>query len=136
MPASLRNTPIRTALISILSKSTRPVTPQELLTALAKQGLSANKTTVYRQLEVLQRYSIVHEVNFSDRTKRYELVSDSGHHHHLVCLQCQRIEDVSFPTDLESQEKLIWKQNKFKVVQHSLEFFGICKTCQIKSPNV
>lgn len=132
MPASLRNTPIRTALIGILSNSTQPVTPQELLTALAKQGLSANKTTVYRQLEVLQRYSIVHEVNFADRTKRYELVNDSGHHHHLVCLQCQRIEDVSFPTDLESQEKLIWKQNKFKVVQHSLEFFGICKACQSK----
>jgi len=130
MPLSPRTTPIRTALMSILSHSKQPLTPQELLAALAKQGLSANKTTVYRQLEVLQRYSIVQQVNFADRTKRYELVSDSGHHHHLVCLQCQRIEDVSFPTDLETQEKLIWKQNKFKVVQHSLEFFGLCQSCQ------
>ncbi len=127
-----RITPIRTALLDILAKSHEPKSPQELLAALAKRGFKANKTTVYRQLEVLLPYSIIHEVNFADRTKRYELVNESGHHHHMVCLQCQRIEDVSFPTDLAEQEKAILKNHKFKVLQHSLEFFGICKTCQTK----
>ena len=127
-----RITPLRTALIEVLSKSHEPKTPQELLLALAKKGFKANKTTVYRQLEALQRFSIIQEVRFTDRTKRYELVNESGHHHHLVCLQCQRIEDVSFPTDLEQHEKTIWKKNKFKVLQHSLEFFGLCKSCQGK----
>ncbi len=127
-----RITPIRTALVEILSKSHEPRTPQELLAALAQKGFKANKTTVYRQLETLRRFSIVHEVYFADRTKRYELVSESGHHHHLVCLQCQRIEDVSFPTDLAEQEKAILKNHKFKVLQHSLEFFGVCKACQAK----
>lgn len=127
-----RITPIRTAMIDILSKSKQPVTPQELLLALSKKGFKANKTTIYRQLEVLQRYGLVNKVNFADRTKRYEIVSENGHHHHLVCLQCQRIEDVSFPTDLVEQEKAILKNHTFKVLQHSLEFFGICKTCQAK----
>lgn len=128
-----RITPIRTALIEILSKSKVPRTPQELLAELGKKGFKANKTTVYRQLETLQRFSIVHEVHFTDRTKRYELVSESGHHHHLVCLQCQRVEDISFPTDLEKQEQAIWEKNRFKVFQHSLEFFGVCKSCQAKT---
>ncbi len=127
-----RITPIRMALVEILSKSHKPLTPQELLRALTKQGLGANKTTVYRQLGTLERYNIIHEVHFTDRTKRYELINESGHHHHLVCLECQRIEDVAFPTDLEQQEKTIWKKNKFKVLQHSLEFFGLCQSCQIK----
>jgi len=125
-----RITPIRMELISILSNTNEPLSPQELLIALQKNGFRANKTTVYRQLEVLERYSIVQSVQFADRTKRYELVSESGHHHHLVCVRCQRIEDVSFATDLQQQEKIIWKQNQFTVLQHSLEFFGVCKHCQ------
>ena len=125
-----RITPIRTALIEILSKRQEPVTPAELLAALVKKGFNANKTTVYRQLEVLKRYTIVQEVRFTDCTKRFELVSESGHHHHLVCVHCSRIEDIIFPTDLELQERAIWKDNRFKVLQHSLEFFGICRRCQ------
>lgn len=127
-----RITPIRTALIEILGKSKSPQTPQELLAELCKKGFKANKTTVYRQLETLRQFSIVEEVNFADRSKRYELVSENGHHHHLVCLKCQRVEDVEFPTDLEAQEKIIWKKQKFKVLQHSLEFFGICRRCGVK----
>lgn len=131
--AGERITPIRVALIKILSNNKTPQTPQELLTELAKKGFDANKTTVYRQLETLRRFDIAREVNFTDRTKRYELADEDGHHHHLVCLQCQRIEDISFPTDLDKQEKTIWKKNKFKVLQHSLEFFGTCRVCRMKT---
>ena len=127
-----RITPIRTALIEILGKSRAPHSPQELLAALSRAGFKANKTTVYRQLEVLQRYALVHEVRLADRTARYELAGDNGHHHHLVCLHCGRIEDVSFPTDLQQQEQAIGKRHKFKVLRHALEFFGICQACRGK----
>ena len=126
-------TPIRSALINILRHGHEPATSQELLAALARRGLRANKTTVYRQLEALERYGIVQRVNFADRSKRFELVGEGEHHHHLVCWHCQRVADVSFPTDLKHQEQLIWKQNKFKVLQHSLEFFGVCRRCQNKT---
>lgn len=129
-----RMTPIRMELLNILSKSTEPRSPQELRARLEKKGFSANKTTVYRQLEMLERYGIVQSVQFADRTRRYELVSESGHHHHLVCVHCERVEDISFPTELEEQEKLIWKQHRFTVLQHSLEFFGVCRRCRAEKP--
>lgn len=128
--STIRNTPIRTALLEILDKHAEPLSTQDLLKFLNGRGLKANKTTVYRQLETLVHFGIISEIHFADRTKRYELANESGHHHHLVCVQCQRIEDVSFPSDLETHEKTIWKNNKFKVLQHSLEFFGVCHTCQ------
>lgn len=128
-----RITPVRTALLEIFSSRTEPFTPQELLRKLAERGYSANKTTVYRQLETLLRYGMVQEVHFPDRVTLYELTSENGHHHHLVCLKCQNVEDISFVTELEQQEKAIWKKSSFKVLQHSLEFFGICKTCQKKT---
>lgn len=131
--AGERITPIRIALIKILASSKIPQTPQELLTELNKKDFDANKTTVYRQLETLQNFGIVREVHFTDRTGRFELADENDHHHHLVCVQCQRIEDISFPTDLDKQEKTIWRKNKFKVLHHSLEFFGTCRVCRLKT---
>jgi Fur family ferric uptake transcriptional regulator len=96
---------------------------------LRQKNIHANKTTVYRQLDVLEQANMIQLVTLADRIQRYELVGES-HHHHLVCLHCHKIEDVDFPTDLEQQEQLIAQTNNFKVSYHSLEFFGVCGKCQ------
>ena len=125
-----RNTPIRTTLLKILSKIKKPITTQELLGALKEKGLKANKTTIYRQLESLRANHLANEVYFNDRNIRYELNKKDAHHHHLVCIKCKKVEDVTLPEDLHHQEKMVLDKNKFKVLQHFLEFFGLCKNCQ------
>lgn len=125
-----RTTPIRTTLLKIMTKIKRPLTTQELLKALETNGLKANKTTIYRQLESLKENNLVNEVHFNDRTIRYELKIANTHHHHLVCLKCKKIEDVTLPEDLHHQEEMLFEKNNFKVLQHFLEFFGLCKNCQ------
>jgi len=128
-----RITPIRSALINILSKNLEPLSPQEILKKINRLGLTANKTTIYRQLESLTRDRLVNEIHLNDRTSRYELAGTKNHHHHLVCLKCKKIEDVTIPNDLKNQEKTVWEKNKFKILQHYLEFFGYCKVCQRKN---
>jgi len=125
-----RTTPIRTTLLKILSKIKKPLTTQELLAALETNGLKANKTTIYRQLESLKENKIINEVHFNDRNVRYELNKLEAHHHHLVCMKCKNVEDVTLPEDLHHQEKMVFEKNNFKVLQHFLEFFGLCKNCQ------
>ncbi len=125
-----RTTPIRTTLLKILSKIKKPLTTQELLAALETNGLKANKTTIYRQLESLKENKIINEVHFNDRSVRYELNKLEAHHHHLVCMKCKKVEDVTLPEDLHHQEKMVFEKNNFKVLQHFLEFFGLCKNCQ------
>lgn len=124
-----RITPIRRALLENFCNYSKPQTPQELLSYLEKNGLMANKTTVYRQLEIFVQIGLIQEINFSDRSKRYEIASKE-HHHHLVCQNCKKIEDINLGNDLTKQEKKIWKKHHFKVLQHSLEFFGLCNKCQ------
>lgn len=130
LPTKERSTPIRTTLLEILSKIKKPLTTQELLAALEKKGLKANKTTIYRQLETLKENHLVSEVHFNDRNTRYEISENNSHHHHLVCIKCKKVEDIALPEDLQHQEKMVWKKNKFKVLEHFLEFFGLCKNCQ------
>lgn len=124
-----RITPIRRALLENFCNHLKPQTPQELLSYLEKKGLMANKTTVYRQLDILVQIGLIQEINFSDRSKRYELFP-ADHHHHLVCQNCKKVEDINLDNDLDKQEKKIWKTSHFKVLQHSLEFFGLCNRCQ------
>ncbi len=126
-----RLTAVRHALIEILSHSHKPLAVQELLKALDKKRLSANKTTVYRQLAAMMRSNVIEEVRLTDRSVRYEL-AENKHHHHLVCLKCHKIEDVSFDEDFGRQEKIIKKKTGFTITQHSLEFFGLCAECQKK----
>lgn len=127
-----RLTNVRKQLLAIFVAAENPLTPIELQQRLVKRHLPSNKTTIYRQLETLVKYNIIQEVQLADRTKRYELASGEDHHHHLVCLSCGTIDEVSFKDDLERQERLIRSQKKFKIVRHMLEFFGYCARCQKK----
>ena len=73
--------------------------------------------------------NIIKEIEFGEGQKRYEL-EDFKHHHHLICLKCRKVDDIELKTDLEKEEKRFLKENGFKVVNHSLEFFGYCQNCQ------
>ncbi len=126
-----RLTDIRRALIEIFSAATEPLSVPMLLLKLEKKQLFANKTSVYRQLAALQEHGLIHEINLANRAKHYELIPDD-HHHHLVCLKCKQVEDVSFEEDIVRQEKYINRHHGFKVVRHDLEFFGFCAKCQKK----
>lgn len=114
---------IRQPLIEYFSTHHSPISAKELLTVYP-----VNKTTVYRELEFLKSKNIIHEVVFADGVKRYEF-SNQTHHHHLVCVKCDSVADVEIDENLQDQEKQILKSNRFKVINHSLEFFGLCQSC-------
>jgi Fe2+ or Zn2+ uptake regulation protein len=127
-----RNTQVRKSLLKLLSKNKEPISVQEILADFLKENLVVNKTTVYRQISSLLKDSVVREIRLNDRSVRYELVDKDDHHHHLVCLKCKKIEEISFKEDLERQERIIAQDKKFKVLSHTLEFFGVCSKCQNK----
>lgn len=123
-----RHTKIRAHILDTLEKNHKPLSSPDLQKLLVHARISANKTTVYRELAFLKKQSIVREVQFGDGMKRYELLPDT-HHHHLICLDCQTVEDMPLEKDLDAQEKAIAKNKNFKILTHSLEFYGICRNC-------
>jgi Fur family ferric uptake transcriptional regulator len=64
-------------------------------------------------------------------TDYYEI--PKNHHHHLICLRCKYIEMIEISDHLKKQEKQIAKQNKFTIINHSLEFYGYCHKCWLKT---
>ena len=119
---------IRHAILEFLQQSRHPAKPTEILSRVKKYFPKANKTTVYRGLEILDREGLVKFISFGDRNKRYE-ISALPHHHHLVCTSCNKVEDVFLNNELNKIEKSLLRQKKFGTVWHSLEFFGLCQEC-------
>jgi len=121
----------RESILSLIIKSHKPLSCFDIQKFLAKKKLLANKTTIYRQLAFLRAQKIIKELQFNDGIRYYE-VTPKGHHHHIVCTRCETIDHVELKKDLDTQEKIIFRNNRFKVLTHWLEFYGICDSC-IKS---
>lgn len=121
----LRYTTQKKSVIQALQHT--PQTVREIFEAINVGKQKPDKATVYRILSGLMKLGIVKEVLFSAREKRYELATES-HHHHLICELCGVISDVAICEDLLLKE--VQNKTSFKIRSHSLEFFGVCNSCQ------
>jgi Fur family ferric uptake transcriptional regulator len=92
------------------------------------------QSSAYRNLAVLEQAGVIRRIVTDDGFARFEL--DEGlteHHHHLVCSNCGRIEDVEVPASVErslgqSLDRLA-KGAGFASVGHRLDLIGLCRSC-------
>ncbi len=125
----LRATPARIALMQLLEKSDKPLDIQSMIEFLEQKDLKTDPATVFRIINMFTEKGLVKPIQLNEGKFRYELTAKEDHHH-LVCEKCGDIEDIS-DCNINALEKEIEKMKQFKVTSHSLEFFGICKSCQL-----
>ncbi len=123
----LRITKIRKGIISIFSKSTKPLSANEVEQRLIKTGISVNNATVHRQLQFLLANGNLIEVYLDSHKVSYES-SELKHHHHLICRVCGSIDNITncLINDLSED---VYKKKGFKIERHMLEFYGTCMNC-------
>jgi Fur family ferric uptake transcriptional regulator len=51
------------------------------------------------------------------------------HHDHIVCNHCGVVEEF-FDEVIENQQEKIAAKHGFKITDHSMYLYGICKNCQ------
>ncbi|MCR4312233.1 MAG: transcriptional repressor [Candidatus Uhrbacteria bacterium] len=125
----IRMTKLRSALIELFASHKKPFSMVEIQHALKKKRIPNHRVTLYRELEFLTKTNVIHPILFHDGTRRYEFV-ELAHHHHLVCLKCEDVQDVELETELDKEEERIERKTKFHIIRHSLEFFGLCANCR------
>jgi Fur family ferric uptake transcriptional regulator len=125
----LKITKYKVALIELFLALKKPLAVSDILDELAKKSMHPNKTTIYREIDSLESQGHIKSIDFGDEKKRYEL-SSQDHHHHLICQNCNFVEDIVLEDDLTEIEKKVKKSSNFKIESHSLEFFGRCSNCQ------
>lgn len=125
-----RYTAGRRQLVGLLLGLQRPATIPELVEAGARQSQSS----LYRNLAILEQAGAVRRLNSVDDVARYELAEElTEHHHHLVCSHCGRIDDVTFPGDIEralgQAAEAANEQRGYEVDSHRFELVGTCPGC-------
>jgi Fur family transcriptional regulator, ferric uptake regulator len=121
-----KTTPARLAILEIISKSKFPMDAEAIHIKLRNKKI--NEATVYRTLSSLEKGEILKRVDLRKDSVYFEI--NNKHHHHIVCTECNTIEDFE-NTEIEKEiNKLILKSSKFKKIkEHSLELFGLCMKC-------
>ncbi len=119
-------TPARLLVLSLLEKTTKPLSPQ---TIVEKVNGKTDQATIYRMLKQLKESGLIRQIDFHHSHPHYELIS-SKDHHHLICSRCGKSEDVPC-RDMESYQATILRRSQHfnEIKEHALEFFGICKSC-------
>lgn len=126
--AGQRVTPARVAVLTILEQEKRPLSVEKIINLIGEGNI--DYVTAYRTLTMLKKSRLVRQVDFQHNHAHYEL-SSLGDHHHVVCVKCDRVEDVT-DCHVEQMEKVALKESGFQeITQHSLEFFGVCKKCAV-----
>lgn len=126
-----RYTPMREALVSALAQAGRPLTVPEIVTAAPRLPQSS----AYRNVTTLIGAGIVRRVVGTDDHGRFELTEElSGHHHHLVCSGCGKVEDLHASADLEraldSVAAAAALEQDYQVLEHRLDLVGLCASCR------
>ena len=105
-------------------------TAQQLTEQLHAEGQAIGLTTVYRQLEKLERQGLVHKI-VTDAGARYQFCDCQGKGHTcflLKCERCGRVEHVDCHHLGELYEHL-QQEHHFRINPHRTLFYGLCEEC-------
>lgn len=113
--------------IVLQALSLRPTHPtvDDLWSDVRQAMPEISRTTVYRILETFAHLGVIRKVGHPDSAARYE--SRTSRHHHLLCLQCGRMEDLD-DASLDTI-RLPGLKTGFQIEDYSIQFRGLCSRC-------
>ena len=120
----------RRVLVDALMGAGRPLTVAEIVDVRP----ALPPSTAYRNLAVLEQAAVVRRVQLSGEFARYELSEElTRHHHHLVCVDCGSVVDVTAPEGLEADVTAAAREVAdalgFRLESHRLDLIGHCEAC-------
>lgn len=128
----IRFTRGRRLVVAALQRSPGPQSASDLQRRL---GGSVPLSSLYRTLAVLDEAGVLERIHGPHGLACYELAEWlTGHHDHLVCVQCGTTEDVELEAELEETiagfAQRVSGPADFEVAGHSLHLEGICARCR------
>ncbi len=126
----LRYTKGRRAIVEVLLSLGRPAG----ISDIERGAPDVPRSSAYRHLVDLQAVGAVRAVSANGDFTLFELSEDlTEHHHHLLCVVCGNITDVTPSADFESviaeMVRSLTRETGFDPVSHSLDVSGHCAAC-------
>jgi len=110
---------------AVLTRKNHP-TADEVHATVTRRLRSVSRPTVYRVLEELVQMGLIGKACHPGKAVRYDRRTDL--HHHLVCLRCNSMIDISDP-HLDAVQVPDTRKYGFKVRDFRVQLRGLCKQC-------
>ena len=121
-------TPQRLAIVKILTGSEGHPSVEDIHAQITKAFPTMSLATVYRNIVLLKSFGEVLELGFPDGSNRYDGNKPTPHPH-VICIRCKKIVDPDLDS-LDEMTKEVALETDFKILNHRLDFFGICSDCR------
>src|SRR3989338_1308946 len=96
----------------------RHLSAEDVYKILLNEGLDIGLATVYRVLTQFEQAGLLTRHHFESGKAVFEL-NQGGHHDHLVCLQCGRVEEF-YDAEIERRQLETARERGFALHEHSL----------------
>jgi Fur family transcriptional regulator, ferric uptake regulator len=104
---------------------------QDVYAVLRAEGHKIGLSTIYRHLQAFTERGLADSIHNADGETTYRFCGDveaGHHHHHLVCRNCGRAEEVEGRA-IERWTDEVAKKHGYVDVDHTVEVFGTCRRC-------
>lgn len=131
--AGHRMTPQRQAVLEILTTSDAHPTVEQIYEKVRGDFPMTSRATIYKTISLAKAMGVVMELEFSQGSNRYDGKRPYPHPH-VICTKCKQVIDAD---DLEVHvlKQHIVQKTGFRILNHRIDFFGICPDCQKVSTN-
>lgn len=118
----------RLVVLNIIESRDGHVTSADVLEETGRVAPEIGRASVFRALDLFTRLSIIRPTYINDSTTPTYVLLPDGHHHHIICTNCDRIIEFD-ECHLEPLERELERQFDVKLTGHLLEFYGLCAAC-------
>ncbi|WP_409343152.1 Fur family transcriptional regulator [Paenibacillus sp. MBLB4367] len=120
-----RITEQRRTLATLFAHADGYLSPRDVYDHMTKKYPGMSFDTVYRNLRLLSEMGVLEQFYLNDGLK-FKARCQSHHHHHLICLSCEKTYTFEF-CPMPSVPEL---PASFDIVSHRFEIFGYCSDCK------
>lgn len=121
----LKATLPRLRILELFEKSdVRHLAAEDVYRMLLKEGTDTGLATVYRVLTQFEQAGLLVRHHFEADKAVFEL-NQGGHHDHLVCMQCGRVEEF-YDEAIEKRQNAVARERGFEIREHSLHLYVDC----------
>jgi Fur family transcriptional regulator, ferric uptake regulator len=121
----LKATLPRLKVLELLQQSKeRHLTAEDVYRLLLGEHSDVGIATIYRVLTQFEQAGLVKRHHFESGKAVFEL-NEGGHHDHLVCMDCGRVEEF-YDSKIEQRQTAVAQERGFTIVEHALYLYANC----------
>lgn len=119
-------TPQRLAIYNTIKVSKDHPNAEAIFKQLEPTYPSISLATIYKSLELFSELELIQVINVGENSFRYD--PNPKAHPHIICTNCNRVEDLSEEYFLELAPT-VEKISNYKINKQQLCFYGQCPKC-------